>query len=257
MIKFSNSPEQVQKICDTSRIDWHEKNTIPPTSHGTRGIDGRYWSILDREGTEMWNKSDTHSNCRQSQLKVVESATPHRVSKRLRSLRSKRRSKDIELKSCEKRNIKKHKFMIKIKLLKIKMMETIKNIISWSSETKTGDVEVMDPRQEVGSSGGSQRNSIAYKESSGMKTEEQEQEIYTSNDLETSVKGVNRKTHKKSKRYILGIEVERTESESTIYGVTKDLSKESSEMKTEDEKVKNPRQEVGNNGRSRSITKEI
>ena len=36
--------------------------------------------------------------------------------------------------------------MIKIRLLRIKMMETIKNIISWSSETKTGDVEVMDPR---------------------------------------------------------------------------------------------------------------
>ena len=116
VIKFSLSSEQLKKLCDTSTIDWHRKNTIPPTSHGTRGanpsrggIAGRYWSMLDKRWTEVRDKNDTHSRFKQSQLEVVEAATPHRVSKRLRSLRSRRRSEDIESKSCEKRSIKKRK----------------------------------------------------------------------------------------------------------------------------------------------------
>ena len=53
------------------------------------------------------------------------------------------------------------------------------------------------------------------------------EEMYTSDDTEASVKGTSRRINMKAqeKKYILGIEVERTEIESTIYEIVKDLSK--------------------------------
>ena len=75
---------------------WHKcKDTLPPIGHVVGGIrpsrgraTGRYCSVLDKSWAEAWNKYAEYNRIKQSQLKEVEAATPHRVISKSKILRS-------------------------------------------------------------------------------------------------------------------------------------------------------------------------